>query len=86
MIEYPNPHCCTIEGEYSDMSDQQQANMHCENAYRRGFHQGIFSVMEWFSSNATESELARYEQAIFRWRYRRHKGKPERPPRLGVSA
>jgi hypothetical protein len=52
----------------------------CENAYRRGFHQGFYAATEAAGNGWSYKKLQDYcLNTIYRWRLQKHQGQPEEP-------
>ncbi len=77
-----HPRGRALAAEIENVTDQE-INLAAETSYRRGFHQGVAAALEAVRAGFTDEKLARWENRVYVWRRKNHRGKPAHPEWLG---
>ncbi len=65
--------------------DELPSNVAIEQAYRRGFHQGVFAAIDAIEDGFSVRQLHAWNKRLHKWRLKRHGGKWESPEWLSRS-
>lgn len=60
----------------------KQYDTACEQAYRRGFHQGGHAAIRGIGETTLEAVERWLDGRLYKWRLKRHKGRVEFPPEV----